>query len=90
MGNMCKYFYREGRCSNSKVNGVLCGGRQTCGFFAKSMDQEEEQSCDYDAWYGLYCAKYKRFFCPGKDGCESFEEYAQIFENHVKSASSSQ
>ncbi len=83
-GNMCKYFYGEGHCSNSNVDGVLCGGRQVCDFFSKSNDQEE-QACDYDAWYGLYCAKYKRFFCPGKDGCGTFEEYARSFENHIRS-----
>ena len=66
MGNMCKYFYGEGRCSNPNVDGVLCGGRQVCDFFSKSNDREE-QACDHDAWYGLYCAKYKRFFCPGKE-----------------------
>lgn len=84
MGNMCKYFYGEGRCSNPNVDGVLCGGRQICDFFSKSNDREE-QACDHDAWYGLYCAKYKRFFCPGKDACGTFEDYAQSFEDHARS-----
>jgi hypothetical protein len=26
-------------------------------------------------WYGLYCAKYQRFYCAGKENCSSAEDY---------------
>lgn len=31
--------------------------------------------CSKEQWFGLYCAKYQRFYCAGKDNCASAEEY---------------
>lgn len=38
--------------------------------------------CTFEAWYGVYCPKYKRFFCPGKGNCDTFEQYMENFAAH--------
>ena len=42
-------------------------------------DKGDIGDCTFEAWYGLYCPKYKRFFCPGKENCETFEDYMAQF-----------
>lgn len=33
------------------------------------------ESCGHEQWLGLYCEKYKRFFCPGREHCVTPESY---------------
>jgi len=75
---MCKYFYREGWCANKTVQGLECIGKDKCDLFLGKGGKERE-GCGYDNWYGLYCAKYQRFYCAGKGNCETMEDYMRSF-----------
>jgi hypothetical protein len=80
---MCRYFYRDGLCANSSVKERACIGLESCPERTKDFKASVRQSCGYDNWYGLYCDKYKRFFCAGIGNCETFEEYMEHFANHM-------
>jgi len=85
---MCRYYFGDGRCANSKIDGDLCPDQENCDSFSRAKDPVEND-CDTESWFGLYCAKYKRFFCPGKENCQTYEEYAQSFEIHLQSKNDS-
>lgn len=82
-GNMCRYYYGEGRCANSRIGDGLCSGQKECDLFSRAKKTKENE-CDTESWYGVYCAKYKRFFCPGKDDCQTYDDYAKSFEVHLR------
>ncbi|MFQ6106526.1 MAG: hypothetical protein ACE5QF_02915 [Thermoplasmata archaeon] len=77
-GNMCKYLYRGDRCCSPAIETTECVGLEKCDSFSDSKKREHGE-CTFEAWYGLYCPKYKRFFCPGKGKCETFEQYMESF-----------
>ncbi|HTY46519.1 MAG TPA: hypothetical protein VMB46_02515 [Methanomassiliicoccales archaeon] len=35
------------------------------------------RDCSREQWFGLYCAKYQRFYCSGKENCATVESYLQ-------------
>ena len=84
---MCRYYYGEGRCANPRITEGTCIGQEDCDMFSMAK-KPEESDCDTESWYGLYCAKYKRFFCPGKDSCETYEDYSRSFRLQVGSKDS--
>jgi len=80
---MCRYFYRDGLCANGSVEERACIGLDQCPERSRAFSINPEGSCGYDKWYGLYCDKYKRFFCAGTGNCETFEDYMGHFANHM-------
>jgi hypothetical protein len=80
---MCRYYYGEGRCANVNISEGICSSQENCGLFSMAKNPKENE-CDTESWYGLYCAKYKRFFCPGKDSCQTYDEYSKSFQNHLR------
>jgi hypothetical protein len=58
-------------------------GLEQCSDRSNGLVGGFEQSCGHDKWYGLYCDKYKRFFCAGMGNCEDFEVYMRQFADHV-------
>lgn len=87
MGSMCKYLYHGNKCSSPAVEKSECVGLEKCYVFSKARDIELGD-CTFEAWYGLYCPKYKRFFCPGKGNCETFEQYMEKFTGLSREVSS--
>lgn len=83
---MCRYYYRDGLCANSSVEVRACIGLDQCPESSKDFKISSEKSCGYDRWYGLYCAKYKRFFCADVGNCETFEDYMTGFAKHISDA----
>jgi hypothetical protein len=82
---MCRYYYRDGLCANNSVDETSCSGLEQCPDKSSALDLNSKQ-CGHDKWYGLYCDRYKRFFCAGSGKCEDFEEYMMHFANHVSKA----
>ena len=80
-GTMCKYLYHGNKCCSPAVNSEECVGIENCHLFSKSKGNELGD-CTFEAWYGVYCPKYKRFFCPGKGNCDTFEQYMENFAAH--------
>lgn len=46
----------------------------------------QRPDCSKEQWFGLYCARYQRFYCAGLGNCSSPEKYMQ----HLNSAKQSQ
>jgi len=65
----------EDKCDHSEIN-----------ILTKHVHPLPSEECGVDRWLGLYCEKYKRFFCPGKDMCGSHEVYMRHFTEHLDSA----
>jgi len=87
---MCRYHYGNGLCANNSIEDAECIGLDQCSerfpVSSGAFEISSEQSCGYDKWYGLYCDKYKRFFCAGRGNCENFEEYIEHFASHISNA----
>lgn len=83
---MCRYYYRDGLCANSSVDEMSCTGLEQCPDSSQVLELNSKHSCGHDRWYGLYCDRYKRFFCAGSGNCEDFEEYMKHFASHVSKA----
>ena len=80
---MCRYYYRDGLCANISVKDRECAGLGSCPVSAMKPECAPEPGCGHDKWYGLYCDKYKRFFCAGMGNCETFENYMKHFANNM-------
>ncbi len=69
---MCKYHYGGRFCAHRMVKGRECVGEKNCleraapSYLSKVSMRSE---CTGELWYGLYCAKYRRFHCPGRERC---------------------
>ena len=79
-GIMCRYSYVSGACANRHVDSLECIGQDKCEFsgmnilvLRKTTPAAEE--CGHEKWLGLYCEKYARFFCPGREHCVTPESY---------------
>ena len=83
---MCRYYYRDGLCANNSIDEAECVGLEQCDESFAAFGAGSEKSCGYDKWYGLYCNKYKRFFCAGMGNCENFEDYMENFTAHMSDA----
>jgi hypothetical protein len=75
MDRLCKYRYKGDRCAHGLINSTACVGEDSCRHANVSHHNKYRDDCSKEHWYGLYCAKYQRFFCPGKENCSSPEEY---------------
>lgn len=89
MGSMCKYSYLSGACANKHVESLECLGEDKCEFsgmniMTKQMHSRSVEDCGLEKWLGLYCEKYKRFFCPGKEHCTTPESYQKHFNVHIE------
>lgn len=79
-GIMCKYSYVSGACANKHVDSLECIGLEKCEFSGMNILMAKKRSlheseCGHEQWLGLYCEKYKRFFCPGREHCVTPESY---------------
>lgn len=78
-GIMCRYSYLSGACANKHVDSLECLGQDKCEFsgmnILMSKSPAPENECGHERWLGLYCEKYKRFFCPGREHCTTPESY---------------
>lgn len=76
---MCKYSYLSGACANRHIDSLECLGQDKCEFsglnILSSRSPAPEGECGHEKWLGLYCEKYRRFFCPGKEHCTTPESY---------------
>jgi len=87
MATSCRYGYLDGSCANRRVESLECVGADKCEFsglnvLTKKGDENCPVGCNPHAWLGLYCEKYGRFFCPGKEHCASPESYLQKLALH--------
>ena len=92
----CRYFYRNGSCAHSSVSGDRCVGASTCGTYttvdkpgaegdsAGKYNYTAGVQCECNLGFGLYCTKYNRFYCAGKEKCGSADEYMRSFDAHRK------
>jgi len=89
--HMCRYSYLSGACANKHVDSIECLGEDKCEFSGMNILMKQRQSksvenCGLEKWIGLYCEKYKRFFCPGKEHCVTPESYMKRFTAHQERA----
>ncbi len=82
---MCKYYYRGGYCAHAAISERECVGEAKCLITSNLMEEMKKSDCSREEWYGLYCAKYQRFYCAGKENCESAESYMARFAEYVSS-----
>ncbi len=80
MGYMCRYSYLSGACANKHVDSLQCIGQDKCEFSGMNVmvlrkPQANAAECGHEKWLGLYCEKYRRFFCPGREHCVTPESY---------------
>ena len=82
----CKYYYRHSFCANNLITSTTCIGEEECEKILQGVETPNEKTAaegcfgDYTEWYGIYCPKYKRFYCAGKDNCETIDEYMSHFK----------
>lgn len=92
MGPVCRYSYLSGACANRHVDSLQCIGEDKCEFSGMNILMKPSQSkvvegCGVEKWLGLYCEKYKRFFCPGKEHCvtpESYRKHLIIYQERIQ------
>ncbi|UCE37860.1 MAG: hypothetical protein JSW00_01035 [Thermoplasmata archaeon] len=68
---ICKYDDGNGWCT-SKFEGFGCI-KERCEIYAPKNDEGNE--CSGIAGQGIYCRKYNRFFCAGKENCTNQNKY---------------
>ncbi len=86
---MCRYSYVSGACANRHVDSLECIGQDRCEFSGmnilvgtRSSGTSASKECGHEQWLGLYCEKYKRFFCPGREHCVTPESYRKHLVIH--------
>ena len=83
---MCRYKYGNGKCAYPKNISLECVGEQNCTFVNENTDSMDFEQGDYlpedknsdecpNTECGVYCKKYNRFYCAGKENCDDEEEY---------------
>ncbi len=83
---MCKYYYRGGYCAHAAISERECVGEAKCLIMSSDLaETRKKPDCTLDQWFGLYCAKYQRFFCAGRENCHSAELYMAHFAEYVNS-----
>lgn len=87
---MCRYSYRSGACANKHVESVECIGEDRCehsqvNLMVKKVSTGAAGECGLDRWLGLYCERYGRFYCAGKERCGTHEVYMRHFTQHQES-----
>ena len=89
MGSNCRYSYLSGACANRHVDSLGCIGQEKCEFSGMNILMKQRHSrtaedCGLEKWLGLYCEKYKRFFCPGREQCVPPESYKKHLMLHLE------
>jgi hypothetical protein len=89
MGSKCRYSYLSGACANKLVDSLECIGHDKCEFSGMNILMKERHSrtaedCGLEKWLGLYCEKYNRFFCPGREHCVTPESYQKSLNIHLE------
>lgn len=83
---MCRYSYVSGACANKHVESLECIGKDKCEFSGLNIlmarKPANQGECGHEQWLGLYCEKYKRFFCPGREHCVTPESYTKHLIMH--------
>jgi hypothetical protein len=74
-GPLCKYRYKGDRCAHGSIESTACMGEDACSNADVARRQPYRGDCSKEPWYGLYCAKYHHFYCPGVEHCTSAEAY---------------
>ncbi len=90
-GIMCRYSYLSGACANKHVESLDCIGHDKCEFSGMNIlvlrkGKAVPDECNHEKWLGLYCEKYQRFFCPGREHCvtpESYEKHLIIHQERL-------
>jgi hypothetical protein len=72
---LCKYRYKGDRCAHGSIESTACVGEEACSTADLARRKMYHDDCSKEHWYGLYCAKYHRFYCPGRGNCASADEY---------------
>jgi hypothetical protein len=92
MSSLCRYSYLSGACANQHVDSLECIGSDKCEFSGmnilvlKRQGKPRADDCGHEEWLGLYCEKYKRFFCPGREHCVTPESYEKHLVIHRERA----
>ena len=82
----CRYRYREKYCAHHSVDARECVGEDSClVLFPEKRGSNHRAECSKEQWFGLYCSKYQRFYCSGKDHCSSVESYMDHLTNFRQS-----
>lgn len=82
--------YEGGRCAHPSNHSIECKGEGSCRLMWEetaldtndiveeygSAVEKEGDSC-HDTTCGVYCSKYKLFYCAGKGNCQTEEEYRE-------------
>lgn len=89
MGSKCRYSYLSGACANKHVDSLECIGSDKCEFSGMNILMKQRHSraapdCGLEKWLGLYCEKYRRFFCPGREHCVTPESYQKQLTIHLE------
>ncbi|MEM0344276.1 MAG: hypothetical protein QXJ32_02975 [Thermoplasmata archaeon] len=89
MGSRCRYSYLSGACANKDVDSLECIGSDKCEFSGMNILMKQRHSrgvpdCGLEKWLGLYCEKYRRFFCPGREHCVTPESYQKQLTIHLE------
>lgn len=87
---MCRYSYRSGACANRHVDSLECFGEEKCqhsdvNIMRVRNPSRNQDECGLDKWLGLYCEKYRRFYCPGAERCATPQQYMTHFAVHQES-----
>ena len=83
----CRYRYGGRYCAHSAVEERICMGEDKCAALSPEGERlHRAMECSHDQWFGLYCAKYRRFYCAGKENCTTPETYMA----HLLSAKTAQ
>jgi hypothetical protein len=77
---MCRYRYRHDLCSHAGVGGMECIGEERC---AGRHESRNASTCAQERSLGLYCSKYKRFYCAGIGNCDTPEAYTQAMQGRM-------
>lgn len=86
MPKMCRYEYGNGKCAHPKNISLECVGEDSCTLYGEDMSLQDFENVNYfsqdadedecpNTECGVYCKKYNRFYCAGKENCENEEEY---------------
>lgn len=71
----CRYRYRNNLCAHGSIDSKECKGEENCSFGKTEYLHHHGHECSKEQWFGLYCAKYQRFYCAGSENCSSFDQY---------------
>lgn len=83
MGSLCRFYYKNGLCANQHVESYYCVGKENCHILIELKETKKNRHvCEYDLGCGVYCKKYQRFFCAGRENCDNIEDYMKSFADY--------